>query len=189
MVKSSTIRYPLSTNTHKTMKKQNFSDKNYSQEFLRENETSKNGTTNGHVQLTGEMIMDMKEPQSALFVPAEPVERGELAYRQAQGKSTWYPDGTFEFVKQKPRSHKSQAKLIKKLPYGRLSETKLGKIQYTLLLDADDPESAWNLLTNSIFAAFALQDYLPCLPISKLLPSFIDISRLANNKQTRGTGN
>ena len=189
MVKSSTIRYPLSTNTHQTMKKQNFSDKNYSQEFLNEKHDVKKKTTNGHVQLTGEMIMDMKEPQSALFVPAEPVERGELAYRQAQGKSTWYPDGTFEFVKQKPRSHKSQAKLIKKLPYGRLSETKLGKIQYTLLLDADDPESAWNLLTNSIFAAFALQDYLPCLSVSKLLPSFINISRLASNKHARGTGN
>ena len=40
----------------------------------------------------------------------------------------------------------------------------------------------------TIIAAFALQDYLPCLPVSKLLPSFIDISRLANNKQTRGTG-
>ena len=37
----------------------------------------------------------------------------------------------------------------------------------------------------TIIAAFALQDYLP---VSKLLPSFIDISPLANNKQTRGTG-
>ena len=42
MVKSSTIRYPLSTNTHQTMKKQNFSDKNYSQEFLNEKQDVKN---------------------------------------------------------------------------------------------------------------------------------------------------
>ncbi len=133
--------------------------------------------TNYHLQLTGEAMVD-GGGQYVMFTPANPV-KGIVQPRRTHGTGLLLSDGTFDYVAQ-TRDHHSQATLIRKLPYGRLSKTKPGKIQHTLVLDHDDPESAWHLLTNSIIAAFALQDYLPAC---KRLPRFIDISPLASDKQ------
>ncbi len=140
------------------MKKNNLTGNDYSQEFLNEKQdvkkriTDRTGRLNteagteatknasGHLQLEGEAIMSLDKPRNALFVPTGAVLAGEIEPRRTYGTTMWHANGTLEFVEQDLRSHRSQATLIKKLPHGRLSETKNGNLQLTVIVSKAELE-------------------------------------------------
>jgi len=87
-----------------------------------------------HVQLGGTAYYG-PATNNFFFTPDNPVPDRVTKFRK-QGVGLQLSDGTFDFVPA-PDRH-SQAKLIRKLAHGRVSETKDGAIQLTVKVFADE---------------------------------------------------
>ena len=79
------------------------------------------------IQLGGQAIIT--DSKHVLFLPDNAVE-GQVEKFRKMGYAQMLSTGEFDFMPS--ASHKSCSRLIKKLPHGRVSETKDGAIQLTL---------------------------------------------------------
>ncbi len=108
-----------------------------------------------HTQKEGMASYDSN--QYFTFTPDNPVAGSIHPYR-SQGQGQLMSDGTFYFVR-KPRL-RAQSRLIKKLPHGRLSETKDGAIQLTIKIAVDEDDIPKTIGKEASEAKKALTEWL-----------------------------
>ena len=91
------------------------------------------------------------------FFPDEPVQ-GTVERYKRNGTAIQTSDGTFEFV---PGDwHRSRAKLIRKLPHGRLTKTLAGDFLLTIRVSEYEPRPDRIIACDAEAATEALRTYL-----------------------------
>ena len=128
MVKSSTIRCSTQQNLKFMVKTKKTAAQSATRSTKSASVNSQSTPTDIHRQLSG---MAMYEGETFfMFVPDNSVTGRMKPLRSRRGVAQRLSDGTFEFIlRPKP---KPTAKLIRKLPHGRLSQTKDGDFLLTL---------------------------------------------------------
>ncbi len=118
---------------------------------------------NSNITLEGLSFYD-NATGNFMFSPNDPEPDRTQRYRH-YGVAQQMSDGTFDFVPERKR--RAQSTLIRKLPHGRVSETKDGAVQLTLkVFHEEELPVAYTLLKESKEAFVAVRDH----QVAKQLP-------------------